>query len=166
MAGNYATRQPVDVVGIGMDRLAAVDEIMAAAFDPRYGEAWNSAQVLATLAMPGYQLRGAYLGDGAGQLAGFAIFRIIAGESELLLLAVHPRWRRSGVATALMNDWLSICSGELVTMAFLEMREDNPARDLYRAFGFVEVALRKSYYRGNDGTMRNAVTMNKMVTAF
>lgn len=151
----------IRITAIGIDHLAAVDRVMAAAFDPAYGEAWNSAQVLATLAMPGYRLRGAFVDGGEGDLAGFAITRAVAGESELLLLAVDPAVRRSGVASALMQDWLDICATLEVDTAFLEMRQDNPARALYRKFGFADAAVRKSYYRGADGVMRDAVTMKK-----
>ena len=151
----------VVVKSIGVDHLGAVDAVMVAAFDPAFGEAWNSAQVLATLAMPGYRLRGAFVGPDEGELAGFAITRIVAGESELLLLAVDPEHRRRGAASALMRDWFLICEDRGVEMAFLEMREDNPARFLYEAFGFVAAAVRKSYYRGADGIVRNAVTMKR-----
>ena len=156
----------VAVRAIGVDHLAAVDAVMAAAFDPAFGEAWNSAQVLATLAMPGYRLRAAFVGPEEDELAGFAITRIVAGESELLLLAVDPVHRRQRVASALMHDWLLICKDQGVETAFLEMREDNPARSLYGAFGFVAVALRKSYYRGADGIVRNAVTMKRSLLSF
>lgn len=149
------------VRAIGIDQLEAVEAVMAAAFDPAYGEAWNAAQVLATLAMPGYRLRGAFSAGIGRELAGFAISRIVAGESELLLLGVDPAWRRRGVATALMQDWIDLCHSQHVELAFLEMREDNPARALYRQFGFADAALRKAYYRGADGVMRNAVTMKK-----
>ena len=147
------------VESLGVDHLVAIDQIMQRAFDPRYGEAWNSAQVLATLAMPGYRLRGCWPGRADSHLAGFAITRIVAGESELLLLAVDPDARRRGVAAALMQDWIDTCRERGVDTAFLEMREDNDARHLYQRFGFCDVALRKSYYQGADGVARNAVTM-------
>lgn len=164
MNNGHTPSLSLTVEAIGIDHLTAVDEIMVAAFDAAYGEAWNSAQVLATLAMPGYRLRGSFLFNPQPILVGFSITRVVAGESELLLLAVHPKWRRSGVASALMNDWLSMCGDQGVAMAFLEMRQDNPARSLYNAFGFMEAAIRKSYYKGADGVMRDAVTMSKIIS--
>jgi ribosomal-protein-alanine N-acetyltransferase len=161
MGDDKSVSVPIKVVARGIDHLAAVDAIMRTAFDPKYGEAWNSAQVLSTLAIPGYQLRGAFVVEAEQYLAGFAITRVVARESELLLLAVDPQWQRVGVASALLNDWLATCDFDGVTMAFLEMREDNPAKSLYQAFGFAEAAIRTSYYRGGDGVMRNALTMNR-----
>lgn len=155
------SRTSVELFAVAGDQLDQIDSVMAAAFDPRFGEAWNSAQILATLALPGYRLVGASLVGAEGPMAGFAISRHVLTESELLLLAVHPSCRRQGVALALLEDWLGNCVKLGVNRAFLEMREDNEARHLYQKCGFVDVALRKSYYHGRDGIKRNAVTMQK-----
>lgn len=46
----------------------------------------------------------------------------------------------------------------------LEVREDNtPARRLYTAHGFQTVGVRRDYYRGRDGILRNAVSMSKAI---
>jgi [ribosomal protein S18]-alanine N-acetyltransferase len=149
---------------LGADSLPAIEALSARAFDPRYGEAWNKAQCLAVLALPGYRLRGAWYGDDpAGGLTGFAIDRTVVDESELLLLGVDPAARRRGVATALLQDWETMARERGVTRLFLEMREDNEARALYEQFGFREIALRKAYYRGGDGLLRNAVTMDRTI---
>jgi ribosomal-protein-alanine N-acetyltransferase len=153
----------VTVGALGVDSLSAVDGISARAFDPRYGEAWNKAQCLAVLALPGYRLRGAWVGDPVQGLMGFCIDRTVAGESELLLLAVDPAARRQGVGAKLMTDWLGHARSQGVTRAFLEMREDNPARHLYDNFGFRPIAVRPAYYRGGDGILRDAVTMDCLI---
>jgi [ribosomal protein S18]-alanine N-acetyltransferase len=74
--------------------ITAVDALMAAAFDPRYGEAWSHGQVLGILAMPGVRLTLAYADD---EPAGFSLVRTVLDEAELLLLAVAPTHRRRGV---------------------------------------------------------------------
>ncbi len=62
-------------------------------------------------------------------------------EKEILNIAVHPAFRRRGIALAL----LAACSAPTT---FLEVRETNlGARALYRQAGFQEVGLRKAYYR-------------------
>ena len=159
---------------LGAAALPAVEAISLAAFDPAYGEAWSKAQCLSVLALPGYRLSGAWIDVGQGGsvriaprpggdavLAGFAIDRSVADESELLLLAVHPAYRRRGIAGRLLNDWLAGARNRGVRRAFLEMRENNPARALYAAHDFVEVGRRKDYYRGADGTSFHAVTMER-----
>lgn len=138
--------------------LPAVDAVMLAAFDPIFGEAWTSGQCLATFALPGYVWLGAG-GSGPGSLAGFALFRTIANESELLLLAVDPSHRSRGVGSSLIAAWLANCNDAKVSRCFLEVRADNLAHDLYLRSGFENVARRANYYRGADGILRDAITM-------
>lgn len=145
---------------LGVDALAQVEAVSAAAFDPRYGEAWNKAQCLSVLSLPGYRLSGAWVGQGeSAVLAGFLIDRTVAGETELLLIAVHPDYRRHGIASRLIDALVDLARSTGVARIFLEMRQDNPVRTLYEHYGFRDIALRTAYYRGNDGVMRNAVTM-------
>ena len=154
---------------LGADALPEIEAISLRAFDPRYGEAWNKAQCLSVLALPGYRLRGAWI-DAAGQgdapgagvaLAGFSIDRTVLDESELLLIGVDPAARRQGVGAHLLDVWLNSAREAGVRRAFLEMRQDNPAAALYRQYRFNQIAVRKAYYRGNDGVMRDAVTMER-----
>lgn len=148
------------IEALGVDALDAVDAISSRAFDPLYGEAWTKAQCLSILGLPGYRLTGAWRGPAAGaELAGFAIDRVVAGESELLLLAVDPAAHRSGIATALLQDWFHRAGAQGAGRLFLEMRRDNPARFLYEKLGFEEIAVRPAYYLGRDGVSRDAVTM-------
>lgn len=148
------------IVSLGAERLDEVDAVSRAAFDPRFGEAWTKAQCLSSMAMPGHRLTGIEVD---GELVAFAITRTIVDESELLLLAVAPKHRGSGLGRKLIAHWLDDVASKGVRRAFLEMREDNPAAHLYRAMHFVPVGLRKSYYRGNDGVMRNAVSMERIL---
>ena len=84
------------------------------------------------------------------QVAGLLVAREICppradfpAEREILNLAVARRFRRKGIATALMNHQLS-----RTATYFLEVRESNlVAQELYRKFGFIEVARRLNYYR-------------------
>lgn len=150
------------VRAIGVDSLAEVEGIMARAFDPAYGEAWNSAQCLSVFAFPGYQFLGAFDNDSSiARLQGFAITRTIAGESELLLLATDPACQNKGVGRSLILYWLETCRAAHETLAFLEVRYDNPARHLYDSMDFRDTAVRPGYYRGHDGQLRDAITMQK-----
>jgi len=132
-----------------------VDALMAAAFDPRFGEAWTRSQCLGVLAMPGVRLLLAMVDD---EPAGFSLTRAIAGEAELLLLAVAPSFRRTGVGRALMEAVVADCRMQDVTILHLEVRADNDALYLYRATGFAKVGERRGYYRGRDGRQYDAHT--------
>ena len=63
-------------------------------------------------------------------------------EREILNLAVAPRYRGMGIATALLKHELSVQAAH-----FLEVRESNlAAQALYRKFGFIEAGRRLGYY--------------------
>jgi [ribosomal protein S18]-alanine N-acetyltransferase len=83
-----------------------------------------------------------FVAEDAGSIAGFLVWRPTApDEIEILNLAVVPRFRRQGVAKALL---LVLPKAEI----FLEVRESNSAaRGLYCAVGFREVGLRPGYYQ-------------------
>ncbi|MGH6653190.1 MAG: GNAT family N-acetyltransferase [Sphingopyxis sp.] len=138
--------------------LAAVMQVMEAAFDPAYGEAWSRAQLLTLFALPSARVCLAWDGEFP---CGFSAARIAGPESELLLLAVDPAWRGRGVGARLMADWQRWATAAGAEDYFLEMRADNDAVHLYQRSGFSECGRRKDYYRGNDGMIRDAITMRR-----
>jgi [ribosomal protein S18]-alanine N-acetyltransferase len=140
--------------------IAEVDAIMAAAFEPRYGEAWTRNQCLGVLAMPGVWLT---LAELDGRSAGFALARAIADEAELLLLAVAPSFRRRGVGGALLRATIEACRARDLATIHLEVRQGNPAVELYRGAGFDKVGERRGYYRGRDGQAFNAQTFRRAI---
>lgn len=138
--------------------LAAVMRVMDAAFDPAFGEAWSGAQLLTLFALPSARVCLAWNGE---QPCGFSAARIAGPESELLLLAVDPDHRDRGIGALLMDDWQAWATEQGATEYFLEMRADNDAIYLYQRAGFSECGRRSAYYRGNDGVVRDAVTMRR-----
>jgi ribosomal-protein-alanine N-acetyltransferase len=94
--------------------------------------------------------------------AGFALLQLIAGEAELLTIAVHPDAQGKGTGQQLMADWMA---GVQATEAFLEAAADNThALQLYTANGFAEVARRKSYYARKSGDSVDAIVMRAALT--
>lgn len=92
---------------------------------------------------------------------GFALTRSIAGESELLTLAVHPDHHRTGIARALLRDWLETVA-PLADTAFLEVAADNsPARALYAQLGFTQTATRRGYYARQGGAAVDAFILTR-----
>ncbi len=92
----------------------------------------------------------------SGEPIGYLRYRLVADEAEILRLAVHPDWRRRGVAARLLEEGLRrICAGG-ARRVFLETEASNAAaRSLYRSFGFQEIARRPGYYRagGEDAVV-------------
>jgi [ribosomal protein S18]-alanine N-acetyltransferase len=143
--------------------LDSVVEVMDAAFDDRFGEAWTRSQCAGILPMPGVRLALARFGPGGadgGRAAGFTLFRTIADESELLLLAVAPEFRRRGIGQALLDYFLQSSRDSGASRVHLEVREGNPAIVLYRRAGFTLAGRRRKYYRGRFGGEFDALTLN------
>jgi [ribosomal protein S18]-alanine N-acetyltransferase len=138
----------------GIEALDEAMAIMVRAFDPRYGEAWSTAQCTGVLSMPGAAL---LIARGEG-VEGFAMVRTIAGEAELMLLAVLPEARGRGVGRALLKATLERARFAGAEHYFLEVRADNSAIALYASEGLTQVGVRRDYYRGNDGQRRDALT--------
>jgi [ribosomal protein S18]-alanine N-acetyltransferase len=83
--------------------------------------------------------------------AGFAIMRFGWQEAHLDLIAVKPRYRRTGVGIALLS-WLeksAITAG--IQIIRLELRETNlVALKFYEQQGYKQVRRIKSYYCGHE----------------
>jgi len=149
--------------------LDAMMQVMLAAFDPIYGEAWNQQQLASALLVPGTHFA---MIDAAGVIgppspnvaaAGFYLARNMFEEEELLLIAVDPQYRRMGLASRLMDHLFACARDRGTERIFLEMRENNDACHLYNCYGFEQVGFRKDYYRGADGILRSACTMSAAV---
>ena len=82
------------------------------------------------------------------RVAGYIGSQTVMDESDMMNVAVHPDFRRKGIAEALVNalvDQLKIMGSHCLT---LEVRASNmPAITLYEKLGFTEIGRRKNYYR-------------------
>jgi len=137
--------------------LASIMTIMTAAFSPRFGEAWTRSQCAGILPMTGVSLMLAR--DQNGAPLGFSLFRTIAGEAELLLLAVAPDRQRRGIGRLLLHHFVDEARAAPATRVHLEVRDGNSAMGMYRRAGFVPVGRREKYYLGNDGSQYDAITL-------
>lgn len=140
----------------------AMMAVMHGSFDAQFGEAWSAAQLGGTLALTGSFARQAL--DENGAILGFSLSRAIAGEAELLLVAVDQSWRRRGIARLLVDKVADDARLQGATTLFLEVRENNDAaRNLYRRSGFVDVGRRANYYIGASGNRFAAITMQRRI---
>jgi ribosomal-protein-alanine N-acetyltransferase len=97
-------------------------------------------------------------------IVGFAITRVLVDDAELLLIAVSPDVRRSGVATTLLNELVARLKEIGKTPLHLEVRASNDgAIVFYEARGFARSGLRKNYYpNGVLGNQReDAILMQR-----
>ncbi len=95
---------------------------------------------------------------------GFVIGRVVAGEAEVLTIAVDPAQHRQGIGTRLVTRFLTEAQARHAEVAFLEVAADNLAgRGLYAAAGFVESGHRRGYYHAPDGRMVDALIMSRRI---
>ena len=77
-------------------------------------------------------------------------------EYEIHTIGVDPAYQGQGIGRRMMTDLLDYASGGTV---FLEVRTDNEAAiALYESLGFVNVGLRRRYYRASGA---DAYTMRR-----
>jgi len=150
--------EAIDIEEGGLADLPAVMAVMEAAFDPSFGEGWTASQCAGLLPLPGVWLSVARAGDEA---VGFALARAIAGEAELLLLAVRPDAQRRGVGKSLLNHFFRSALTRDADRFHLEVRDGNGAISLYTRFGFSIVGRRRNYYKGHDGQQYDALSLAK-----
>ena len=81
-------------------------------------------------------------------VAGYIGSQTVMDETDMMNVAVHPDFRRQGIAEALVNglvEHLKTMGSHCLT---LEVRASNvPAISLYEKLGFSEIGRRKNYYR-------------------
>jgi len=145
VAGRPVTLRP----GLAVDvpRLADIDAHSpgggwaTAAFEQELGLTWSRTVVAET----------------EGEVVAFAVYWVVAGELELLNVAVHPSARRQGIGRTLVAHLAAEARELGASRILLEVRRGNAgARALYTALGFVESGVRRGYY--DDGA-EDAVLM-------
>lgn len=136
--------------------LIDVLRVAAASLDQSY-----DPQLFLTLAESSPDLFLVASDDDRRRVDGF-VLGVVAAASEvrILLLAVDPSRRRSGVGSRLLKALASAFVARGVRMVRLEVRADNEgARAFYREHGFEEVGLDRGVY--DDGA--DAVLMRRRV---
>lgn len=146
----------------GAADLDDVVTVMKSAFDPQFGEAWTRSQCAGILPMSGVCLMLAR--DRDNRAVAFSLDRSIAGEAELLLLAVHQEARRRGIGRMLLHRFLDDTARQGIGKVHLEVRDGNPAIEMYRRAGFETAGRRSKYYRGEGGGLFDALTLVRPVS--
>jgi len=152
----------MSVAGREGDHIDRIMAIMAAAFDPAYGEAWTRRQVEDALLLGNCHAflanpDAAQLIDGEAA-AGFSLSRAGFEEEELLLFAVLREYRGRGIGRFILERLVEAARMRGARRLLLEMRRGNLAERLYDTFGFTVIGERKDYYRTPLGTRIDAIT--------
>lgn len=85
---------------------------------------------------------------------GYLEYSLIYDRMEIDNIEVLEEHRNKGIGSKLMAHLISIAISYHVVNITLEVRVSNEvARNLYKKYGFREVALRKFYYGDEDGIL-------------
>lgn len=113
---------------------------------------WTEAEIAAAMADP--------LGLVLTESSGFLLGRVVAGEAELLTLAVDPRMRRQGIGRRLVTAFVARARAHGAGPIFLEVAATNhAARALYENCGFSLRGSRRNYYRDAAGQQVDALIL-------
>ena len=99
-----------------------------------------------------------------GDVTGYGILSVAAGEAHILNLCVEPAFRSHGYGERLLDEILFRARTSSVREIFLEVRPTNEnAMALYKKKGFHQVANRPAYYQANEGREDAAVLVKKLI---
>jgi len=98
-----------------------------------------------------------------GDIAGYSVLSIAAGEAHILNICVDSDFRSMGYGEQLLNEVLFRTRTTSVREIFLEVRPSNfHALSLYKKKGFHKVAKRPAYYQAEDGREDADVLVKKL----
>ena len=130
------------IVSMTSDHVAQVAELERICF---VTEAWSEKSVASELNNPLSFWLVAVDGE---RVAGYVGSQTVLDESDMMNVAVHPDYRKQGIATALIVGLVEELRKKGSHCLTLEVRASNEnAISLYKKLDFQEVGRRKNYYR-------------------
>ena len=92
-------------------------------------------------------------------MAGYVIVYFAADESEIARIAVDEKFRRQGVAGALLDEMERVLAGKGIARLMLDVRKSNAAAlRFYLSRGFKEDGVRKNFY---TNPIEDAILMSR-----
>jgi ribosomal-protein-alanine N-acetyltransferase len=103
--------------------------------------------------------------DMAGQIIGYGVMSLGAGEAHILNVCVRDEFRNLGFGRRLLEHLLERATAAGVSEAFLEVRPSNLAAiRLYQRLGFDQIGIRRGYYQAPDGR-EDAIVLKRELKA-
>jgi ribosomal protein S18 acetylase RimI-like enzyme len=131
---------------------------------PRVLRAIRDRETVALVACEGGGAAGPSSKSGRGSINGFAIMEFGDERAHLVLLAVRPSHRRTGIGRRLLEWLLDSARTAGISSVHLELRAANEAaRRFYRAMGFYETVVVPGYYRSGEGRKEGALRMLRVL---
>jgi ribosomal-protein-alanine N-acetyltransferase len=136
------------MVAADLDAVMAIENVI-------YPHPWTRGNFRDSLA-EGYHC---WILEIAGEVVGYGVIAIAAGEVHLLNLSIAAAWQRRGYGRGMLGFLTSIAREFDAARMFLEVRPSNAAgRVLYESTGFREIGRRRGYYP-DGGRPEDAVVM-------
>jgi ribosomal-protein-alanine N-acetyltransferase len=96
--------------------------------------------------------------EAAGEIAGYGIMSVGAGEAHILNICIREESRNHGFARRMLVWLLDRARNAGMYEAYLEVRPSNTvAARLYHSLGFEQVGVRRGYYQAPGGREDAAV---------
>jgi [ribosomal protein S18]-alanine N-acetyltransferase len=138
-------RAAVDVRRLSLYDLDAIEGIENAV----YPTPWSRSMFAGELAKPSSLSLGGF-DPNSGRLVAYLIVSRYVDAWHIMNLAVHPDWRRLGIASRLLDELFALTGSDLRRGYTLEVRISNAtAIALYEHFGFEASGVRRGYYTDN-----------------
>lgn len=97
------------------------------------------------------------------KVVGFIGMWIIAGEGDIMNIAVNSNYRKLGIGYELLFNLIKLSKQLDCEYISLEVRNSNiAAQNLYRKLGFINQGVRKKYYIDNN---EDAIIMGKKLSS-
>lgn len=110
-----------------------------------FSDPWCERDIIDLICTEGSMCFSALEGE---RVVAYVVGRLIPPEGEIYRVAVRPEYRKRGIAYRLLDYAVKTSRGSGLETLFLEVRSENlSAINLYTAYGFKRVGIRKNYYK-------------------
>jgi ribosomal-protein-alanine N-acetyltransferase len=146
-----------ELVALAANASDLLAEVHAAAFD----RPWDAGDLADMIGGIGAHLLAVRADN---RIEGFILFQAVAGEAEILTLAVRPEARRRGLGMMLVEGAAAKALEAGAATLWLDVAADNEsALSLYSRAGFETLGQRRGYYRIGPNRSVDAIVMRRVL---